>query len=153
MKPLNLPSFEHKLKREEDKIWIFDIVRKKFLILTPEEWVRQHFIHYLIGHLRYPKSMIKVEGGLTYNQLSKRSDIVVFGREGKPWMLIECKAPEQKISQATFHQASAYNATLKALYITVTNGLHHYCSRVNWADYTTEMLSELPPYNDIKAYE
>jgi hypothetical protein len=148
MQQLNLPAFDYKLKREEGKVWIFDTVRKKFLILTPEEWVRQHFLHYIIETLKYPRSMIKVEGGLTYNQLNRRSDIVVFDRQAKPWMLIECKAADQKISDATLRQASAYNATLRANYLTVTNGMSHFCSRINWVEHTTEMLRELPLYGD-----
>ena len=90
---LNLPDFDYKLKKAEGKVWIFDVIRKKYLVLTPEEWVRQHVVHFLITHKKYPKALIKLEGGLNYNQLQKRSDIVVFDREGKPWMIMECKAP------------------------------------------------------------
>ena len=146
MHPLNLPTFDYKLKKAEGKVWIFDVIRKKYIILTPEEWVRQHFIHYLLSELKYPRTLVKIEGGLTYNQLAKRSDIVVFDREGKPWMLIECKSPDLKLSENTLHQASAYNATLKAKYLTVTNGLKHYCAATNWTDGTTTLLTELPSY-------
>ena len=90
MVQLNLPAFDHQLKQADGKRWIFDILRRKYLVLTPEEWVRQHFVHYIINELQYPKALIKVEGGLSYNKLSKRSDIVVFNRDGKPWMVIEC---------------------------------------------------------------
>src|SRR5204863_9718286 len=98
MYALNLPTFEYKLKKADGKVWIFDVIRKKFVVLTPEEWVRQHFVNYLIQHLQYPKSLIKIEGGLTFNQLQKRSDIVVFDRFAKPWMVIECKAPTLRLS-------------------------------------------------------
>jgi hypothetical protein len=146
MQRLNLPSFDYKLKKAEGKVWIFDVIRKKYIILTPEEWVRQHFLHYLLNELYYPKALTKVEGGLVYNTLSKRSDIVIFDRDAKPWMLVECKSPETKITENTLHQASSYNATLKAKYLTVTNGLMHVCSETNWNEGTTRLLDELPKY-------
>lgn len=121
--PLNLPPFEHRLREAEGKLWIFDSIRKKFLVLTPEEWVRQHVVNYLVTHLNYPKSLIKVEGGLTYNQLGKRSDIVVFDREGKPWLLVECKAPSVKLSESVIRQVVLYNSTIGAKHIAVSNGL------------------------------
>src|SRR5690349_1542646 len=123
MVQLNLPAFEYQLKKEEGKVWIFDNLRKKYLVLTPEEWVRQHFVNYLIQERKYPRALIKLEGGLSYNTLAKRSDIVVFDREGKPWMIVECKAPDVVISDGTLRQASMYNAQLKAKYLAVTNGL------------------------------
>jgi hypothetical protein len=113
MMKLNLPSFDCVVKKEEGKFLILDVIRKKYLVLTPEEWVRQHFVNYLITELNYPKSLIKIEGGLTFNKLSKRSDIVVFNRHGEPWMIVECKSPSQKINQSTLRQASVYNHTLK----------------------------------------
>jgi hypothetical protein len=146
MQRLNLPEFDYKVKKADDKIWIFDVIRKKFLVLTPEEWVRQHFVNYLISELKYPKSLIRIEGGLTYNQLSKRSDIVVFDREGKPWMLVECKSSDQKINQSVLHQASAYNATLKAKYLTVTNGILHYCASTDWQENKIDLLTALPAF-------
>src|SRR5690349_12811460 len=114
MVALNLPPFEYALKREGEKIFILDQLRKKYLLLTPEEWVRQHFVHYLIRERQYPKALIKIEGGLKFNTLSKRSDIVIFSREGKPWMLVECKAPDYKLRQSTIEQAATYNHTLRA---------------------------------------
>ncbi|MBT1703492.1 type I restriction enzyme HsdR N-terminal domain-containing protein [Chryseosolibacter indicus] len=146
MYKLNLPQYEYNVKKADGKVWIFDVIRKKYIVLTPEEWVRQHFVHYLIQHLHYPKSLIKVEGGLSYNQLKKRSDIVVFDREGQPWMVVECKSPEIKITAASSHQASVYNASLKAKYITVSNGLVHFCSLVDWQQGKTELLTTIPSY-------
>jgi len=146
MHKLNLPEFEYSLRKADDKVWIFDVIRKKFLVLTPEEWVRQHFVHYLISELRYPKSLIKLEGGLKYNSLSKRSDIVVFDRTGIPWMIVECKSPDQKISENILHQASVYNSTLKAKYLAITNGLKHYCCCVNWELRKTELMTVLPSF-------
>ncbi len=143
---LNLPAFDYVLKKESGKVFILDILRKKYLVLTPEEWVRQHFIHYLINELTYPKSLIKVEGGLNFNQLQKRSDIVVFDREGNPWMLVECKAPDQKLGQQTLNQAGVYNHTLQAKYLVVTNGMKHLCCEINWSDRTTSLMETLPAY-------
>ena len=127
MQKLNLPEFKPTLKKEEGKIWIFDMIRKKYFVLTPEEWVRQHFIHYLIAELKYPKSLFRIESSLTYNKLQKRSDILVFNRDAKPWMLIECKSPDIKLSQKAFNQVAVYNMTVNAKFVAVTNGLVHYC--------------------------
>jgi hypothetical protein len=146
MHKLNLPEFAYTLKKADGKIWIFDVIRKKYLVLTPEEWVRQHFVHYLVSSLNYPRSLIKVEGGLIYNQLSKRSDIVVFDRLGAPWMIVECKSPDQKINENVLRQASVYNSSLRAKYLTVTNGLIHFCSHINWHENKIDLLKELPAY-------
>jgi hypothetical protein len=124
---LNLPDFNLTVRKEEGKVWIFDIIRKKYIVLTPEEWVRQHFIHYLINELNYPKSLFRIEGSLTYNKLQKRSDIVIHDREGKPWMLVECKAPNIKLTQKAFNQVAVYNMTIGARYVAVTNGMVQYC--------------------------
>jgi hypothetical protein len=146
MYALNLPTFEYKLKKADGKVLIFDTIRKKFVVLTPEEWVRQHFVNYLIHHLKYPKSLIKIEGGLTFNQLQKRSDIVVFDRSAKPWMVIECKAPTLKLSEDTLHQAAAYNSKLKAMYLAVTNGMMSLCSLTDWNENRTVLLEEMPSF-------
>ncbi len=127
MTPLNLPSQDFKIKKSEGKVWIFDGVRKKFVVLTPEEWVRQHFIHYLIEEQLYPRSLFRIEGSLNYNQMQKRSDILIYDREGKPWMLVECKSPSIKLSQRAFNQVAIYNMTIGAKYLAVTNGMVHYC--------------------------
>jgi hypothetical protein len=147
MYKLNLPSFDYKLKKADGKVWIFDLIRKKYIVLTPEEWVRQHFLHYLIREFQYPRPLIKVEGGLTYNQLSKRSDILVFDRAGLPWMLVECKSPELKLSEATLQQASVYNATVQARYLTITNGLHYFCAATDWSEKKITLLETLPAYS------
>lgn len=127
MYKLNLPEYNFSLRKDQGKVWIFDVIRKKYLVLTPEEWVRQHVIHYLIDQLRYPKSLFRVEGSLTYNKLQKRSDIVIHNREGKPWMLIECKSPMLKLTQKAFNQVAVYNMTIGARYVAVTNGMAQYC--------------------------
>ena len=146
MQPLNLPAYDFKLKKEADKLWIYDQIRKKFVFLTPEEWVRQHFLNLLINHRNYPKALIKVEGGLVYNQLKKRSDILVFDRNGKPWMIIECKAFNIAIDETTLRQVSVYNQTHKSEYVVVTNGLKHYCAHIDWQSNTTEPLTDLPDF-------
>jgi hypothetical protein len=127
MYKLNLPEFKLALRKEGGKVLIFDVIRKKYIVLTPEEWVRQHFVHYLIDQFKYPKSLFRVESSLTYNKLQKRSDIVIHNRMGKPWMLIECKAPEIKLTQKAFNQVAVYNMTIGAQYVAVTNGMVQYC--------------------------
>jgi hypothetical protein len=122
---LNLPPFEPLLKKEEDRVLIFDGLRKKFLALTPEEWVRQHWINFLVEHQGFPKGLISLEKGLKYNQLQKRTDLVVFDREGNPYLLIECKAPEVELDHKVLHQALAYRATLLSPYIVLSNGFKH----------------------------
>lgn len=146
MYKLNLPEFEYRLKRADGKVWIFDGIRKKFIVLTPEEWVRQHFVHYLLTTRKYPRSLIKVEGGLQYNQLQKRTDIVVFNRQGAPWMVVECKSPSLKVSEATLAQASLYNSTLRAPYITVTNGLSHLCAHIDWQERRSTLIDDMPSF-------
>lgn len=147
MVALNLPSFEYNVKKADGKMFIFDILRKKYVTLTPEEWVRQHFIHYMIEQLNYPKSLIRIETGLVYNTLSKRCDITVFDRTGTPWLIVECKAPEQKIDQETLRQASVYNLTIKARYVVLTNGLKHICCETNYGQQAWKSLNELPAYD------
>lgn len=144
---LNLPAFDYKLQKADGKVWIFDVIRKKYIVLTPEEWVRQHFINYLITERKYPKALLKVEGGLTYNRLQKRSDIVVFDREGNPWMIIECKSPSLNLSEITLQQAAVYNSSLKAKYLTITNGITHLCSSIDWTERKTVLLEALPDFN------
>lgn len=142
---LNLPQFELKIKEEEGKKLIFDSIRKNYFLLTPEEWVRQHFLNLLITHYKYPKALIKVETGLRYNKLLKRSDIIIFDREGKSFLLVECKSADQKINQASFDQAAMYNMTIKAKYIALTNGLKTFCCRIDQESRQYEFIPDLPP--------
>ncbi len=146
MEKLNLPAFEFKVKESDGKVWIYDILRKKYLVLTPEEWVRQHFLRYLLNQNHYPKALIKVEGGLKFNKLQKRTDIVVFGRNGNPWMLVECKSSDQPINESTLRQASVYNATLKAKYLVLTNGMKTICCQIENENGAATMLNELPVF-------
>ncbi len=146
MTNLNIPPFDYKIKKSDEKLLIFDILRKKYVVLTPEEWVRQHFIHYLINHHQYPKSLIKVESGLSYNQRLKRTDIQVFDRDGQLFMIIECKAPHIPLNQQVFEQAAQYNKVLKAAYITITNGLAWYACSTDWETMSIQFLDNLPEF-------
>jgi type I site-specific restriction endonuclease len=142
---LNLPSLQTRIQESNGKVWIFDGIRKKFVVLTPEEWVRQHFIQFLLTE-NYPKSLIKIEGGLSVNELRKRSDIVVYNREAKPWMVIECKNPLIAIDQATLQQVANYNSTFRADYVAVSNGLTHFYFRTNWETKEVKQIETLPVF-------
>lgn len=146
MNQLNLPAYKPSLKKDQGKVYIFDIIRKKYVVLTPEEWVRQHFINYLIQELNYPKSLFRIEGSLSYNKLQKRSDILIYNREGKPWMLIECKSPTIKLTQRAFNQVAVYNMTIGAQYIAVTNGMVHYCYEGVKAGEEVTFLDDFPGF-------
>lgn len=146
MVKLDLPGFDYQVSKAEGKIWIFDIIRKKRVVLTPEEWVRQHIIHFFINQLKYPKSLIKIESGLTYNRLQKRSDVVVCDREGKPWLLMECKSPELPLNHNVIMQAAVYNQNIRAKYIAVSNGMKHVCYEVKEDVSETRLLKSFPEY-------
>ena len=146
MTALNLPAFRHQLQQQAERTTIFDAIRKKYVVLTPEEWVRQHFVNYLIHHLQYPKTLIRVEAGLRYNRTSRRSDIVVYSRQGAPFMVVECKAPAVALSTTVFEQVAVYNQSLRARYMTVTNGLEHYCCRMDYETGTYAFVETLPEY-------
>lgn len=146
MYPTNLPSFDLKVKKDKGKVYIFDIIRKKYVVLTPEEWVRQHFIHYLTNKLEYPKTLFKIESSLSYNQLQKRSDILVHNREGKAWMLVECKAPEIRLTQKAFNQVAVYNMSIGAKYLVVTNGMIVFCCLAAKPGEEMIIQKDLPSY-------
>jgi len=145
-KKLSFPSFEFRIEKINDKLMIFDVLRKKSVRLTPEEWVRQHLIRYLIEYRQYPKSMIKVESGLKYNKLLKRSDILVFGQDGNPFMVIECKSPDSKLDDKVIHQVAAYSHSLQVKYIGISNGLKHYCWEIDQDNQSTRSLGDFPEY-------
>lgn len=147
MQKLNFQLYNFRFKNSENKVSIFDEIRKKFIILTPEEWVRQHVVQFLLEEKKYPKSLINVEKVLKVNGLRKRYDVVVFNPDGSIFILIECKAPEIKIAQTTFDQIARYNMTMKAQYLMVTNGLNHYFCQMDYEDEKYEFLSALPDYN------
>jgi hypothetical protein len=123
---LNLPPIQPVLRQAEGKLWIFDALRKKHLVLTPEEWVRQHWIHYLIEHHHYPGGLFSLEKGLKYHQMQKRTDLVVFDRMGSPFLLVECKAPAVAINDQTLRQALIYNQSLDSPHLILSNGVNHF---------------------------
>ena len=146
MQPLNLPTYKFKIKSNENNHLIFDIVRKKYMVLTPEEWVRQHLIHFLIEEKNYPISLIGVEKKLTINNLTKRTDILVFNTLGKPEIIVECKAPSVKITQNAFDQIARYNLKLSANYLIVSNGLEHYFCQLDTKNEAYVFLENIPNY-------
>jgi hypothetical protein len=144
MQQLNFPSYNFRFKNSENKVSIFDDIRKKFIILTPEEWVRQHIVQFLLQEKKYPKSYINVEKLIKVNDLNKRYDIVVFKPNGELFLLIECKSPDVKITQETFDQIARYNLKLNAQFLMVTNGLNHYFCQMDFEKETYIFLEELP---------
>jgi predicted type IV restriction endonuclease len=146
MQQLNFPSYSFRFKNSENKVSIFDEIRKKFVILSPEEWVRQHVVRFLLEEKKYPKSYINVEKVIKINSLTKRYDIVVYQPDGKLFLLIECKAPEVSISQNTFDQIARYNMVLEAEYLMVTNGLNHYFCVMDYKNEQYNFLKELPVF-------
>tara|TARA_R110000772_G_scaffold119390_5_gene225384 strand:- start:512 stop:946 length:435 start_codon:yes stop_codon:yes gene_type:complete len=144
MQKLNFPEYQFRFKSKENKRLIFDEIRKKFIILTPEEWVRQHVIQYLVLDKNYPASHLSVEKQLKLHETVKRYDIVVYNREGGIELIVECKAPSIKISQDTFDQIARYNFVLRAKLLMVTNGLEHYFCKMDFEAEKYEFIKELP---------
>ncbi|MGX1930012.1 type I restriction enzyme HsdR N-terminal domain-containing protein [Flagellimonas sp. 2504JD4-2] len=147
MQRLNFPGYQFRIKSSENSLHIFDLIRKKFVLLQPEEWVRQHVLHFLIFTKNYPKSLINVEKQLTVNTLKKRYDIVVFKSDGSIDILVECKAPEVKIDQSTFDQIAQYNLKLKSNYLMVTNGMEHYYCKMDFNREKYTFLKEIPDFS------
>jgi len=150
MQKLNLPQYPIKIKEEEGVKYIFDSIRKKYLVLQPEEWVRQNFIQYLVNEKKYASSLIAIEKGLKLNELNKRADIVIYNNQAEPIVLVECKAPKIKINQDVFEQIARYNMVFKVPYLVVTNGLEHYCAKVDFTTNSFEFLEEVPDYIKLK---
>ena len=146
MQALNFPKYSFRFKNKENKVSIFDAIRKKFVVLQPEEWVRQHCIRYLIEEKGFPKSLINVEKELIINNLKKRYDIVVFNPDGSIHLIIECKAPSIEINQTTFDQIARYNLKLNAMYLMVTNGLFHYYCQMDFKNERYIFLKNIPDY-------
>lgn len=149
MQELNFPTYSFRFKNSKNKIAIFDQIRKKFVHLSPEEWVRQNIVQYLISEKKYPKSLINVEKTLLINNLTKRYDIIIFNSDGTINILVECKAPNIPILQKTFDQIAVYNFVLKANYLMVSNGLVHYICQTDFANERYNFLAELPEYKLI----
>lgn len=146
---LNLPNYPFKITLKDGLHYIFDELRKKHLVLSPEEWVRQHFIMHLINHHKFPRTLIQIEGGLKLNTLQKRTDIVVFNHKGDKIMVVECKAPSVKINQEVFDQAARYNSVHQTPWIVVTNGLNHYYSKIDHKKKEAQFVNELPLFENL----
>ena len=146
MPHLNLPKVALKTKSVEGTIQVFDVIRKKYFVLTPEEWVRQHFIHYLNNEKNYPMGLMGVEKMVKYNALKTRADIVLYTTEGKAKMIVECKAPNVKITQDTFNQIAKYNFKLKVEFLVVTNGMQHFCCRMGYENNSISFLDDIPTF-------
>ena len=147
MQLLNFPAFDFRIKSSENKTLIFDILRKKFVVLSPEEWVRQHVVHWLIFQKKYPRSLINVEKQLEVNRLKKRYDIVVFNSDGSVKILVECKSYTIPISQQVFDQIARYNLPIQASYLMVTNGLEHYYCQMNAEAEKYTFLQQIPDFS------
>ncbi len=146
MQKLNFSDYSFRFKNSENKVSVFDEIRKKFIVLTPEEWVRIHVVQYLIQEKNYPKSLINVEKLIKINTISKRYDIVVYQPNGEIFLLIECKKPDVSINQLVFDQIARYNLTLKAKYLMVTNGLNHYFCQMDFEQERYIFLKDIPDY-------
>lgn len=149
MKKLNLPAYDFLIRKDDKKTQIFDAVRGKYLVLTPEEWVRQHLVRYLIEEKNYPKGLIAIEKGLRLNGLQKRADVLVYNKAGEPMLLIECKAPNVKINQAAFDQIGRYNISFRLPYLLVSNGINHYCAKINFEAKDFSFLKDVPSYEEL----
>ncbi|HLN72109.1 MAG: type I restriction enzyme HsdR N-terminal domain-containing protein [Methylococcaceae bacterium] len=149
MQKLNLPEYSFRIKTVEEKSFIFDLLRKKYVRLTKEEWVRQNFVKFLMDEKKFPQSLMSLEAGLKVNNNALRADMVVFDRFGNPALAAEFKAPEVKISQQTFDQIVRYNMQLKVKYLIVSNGLDHYCCQINYADNSYAFLREIPDFTMV----
>ena len=144
MQKLNLPEADLKVRDVDGEMMVFDVIRKKEVALTPEEHVRQHFVHLLINHLRYPRALINIESGISYFNTAKRSDIQVLNREGSHFMLVECKSPQVKLDRKALNQVSVYNKTLQASYVAITNGINHFIWKFELSQYIP--LREFPAF-------
>ncbi len=152
MQELNLPGYHFRIKEQDKKKYIFDPVRKKYIVLTPEEWVRQNFVSYLINEKKYPASLIVFEKEFKLHRRSKRGDVVVYKHDGLPGAIIECKAPHVKISQLVFDQINSYNIELKTACLMITNGLEHYCAIIGKPEKKPEFLDHIPDYDELVSF-
>lgn len=146
---LNLPNFEIKLSGTREHPQIFDILRRRYVALTPEEWVRQHFVHFLIDDKGYPAALLANEVRLQVGEKTLRADSVLYDRGLRPRMIVEYKAPTVTITQKVFDQISIYNMLLHVDFLVVSNGLNHYCCRMNYADNSYTFLKDIPCYEEL----
>ncbi|MGC3978011.1 MAG: type I restriction enzyme HsdR N-terminal domain-containing protein [Paludibacteraceae bacterium] len=149
MLQLNLPTYQFRIKQEQNSYIIWDSIRNKYVKLTPEEWVRQHFLQYFMQEKQFPKGLLSVEQQLNINGMKKRCDAVFYNRQKKPEIILEFKAPTVEITQAVFDQVAVYNSKLSVRYFVVSNGISHYFCRVNTDSSQYEFFSEIPDYNQL----
>ena len=147
MQSLNLPNYNPKISKINEKVFIFDCIRRKNVALTPEEWVRQHFVNYLITEKKFPKERIANEVTVSLNGMSRRCDTVVYNQFIEPIVIIEYKAPSVPISQDVFEQITRYNICLRVGILIVSNGMEHYCCRIDYKNATYSYLKEIPEYD------
>jgi hypothetical protein len=147
MQKLNLPEYDFKIKAEGETMLIFDNIRKKYVVLTPEEWVRQNFIQYLISEKKFPESLMAVEKKLSVNRQPRRFDLLVYRRNGQPFLMAEFKAPNVKITQDAFDQAVRYNMALQVGFIVVSNGLQHFACQIDYTKNSFSYLPEIPSFS------
>lgn len=149
MLKLNLPDFDYRIENRNGKLFIFDAIRKKFVHLSPEEWVRQHFLHLMIKHLGYPRSLMRIESGLKYNDLQKRSDILGYDQKLMPLVLVECKAPHIPLGDKVVEQIAAYNKVCQAPLIALTNGMKTYAVLKTKGSGEFQMMREIPSHKEL----
>ncbi|MGI4751290.1 MAG: type I restriction enzyme HsdR N-terminal domain-containing protein [Janthinobacterium lividum] len=148
--PLNLPPYPFKITEQNGQYFLFDDIRKKTILITPEEWVRQHFIQYLVAQKQYPKTLIQLEGGLKLHGLAKRTDILVYNSSAEKILLVECKAPTIKITQKVFDQIARYNMVHNVPILAVTNGLQHFFCKIDFTEKKYFFMDNLPDYEYLK---
>ena len=148
MLKLNLPIAELKVERRKEKLCVWDYIRRRWVTLTPEEWVRQHFSHWMTEHLGYPPARLGHEISLEQNGMQRRADAVFYGQDGRPLVIMEFKAPHIAISQKTFDQIGRYNMVMQVPYLVISNGMQHFCCRIG--EETMEFLHEIPRCEDIE---
>ena len=148
---LNLPTFQIKTTHRNGRTQIYDFLRRRYVTLTPEEWVRQHFTHFLVDHLGYPAALLGNEVTIDVGGVARRCDTVLYRREGgTPRLIVEYKAPDIPISERVFNQISAYNSVLRADYLIVSNGVEHYCCHLDYVHRTAEFLPGIPRHAGLK---
>jgi hypothetical protein len=150
MQELNLPSYHPRLKQEDTQVRIFDVIRKKYVACTPEEWVRQHFINFLISEKKVPAGLMVLEKKIIFNTMVRRPDILLYNNKGLPLLIVECKAPEVEINQSAFDQIARYNSVIKAPYLVVTNGMKHYCCKMDHDNNSYRFLEDIPDYEEMR---
>jgi hypothetical protein len=149
MQRLNLPEYQFNIRNKEDAFVILDTLRKRWVTLTPEEWVRQNFVRFLIDDREFPAALMNNEISLTQNGIKRRCDTLVADRQGAPLVIVEYKAPNIEITQKTFDQIVRYNMVLRAKYLVVSNGMSHYCCKIDYETNSYKFLKEIPCYGDL----